>query len=513
MKLHSLISAITARSNSPHIAIQSTDRSWSYAQLNDCCQRFRQVLKQESLTAESNVAIIAQSSHETIALIVATASLGHVPLLISPTMGNDVKQKIYAQNNIPFELAAREQRCTVTMVATTQSEGIAEPSTGDPPTAALLTTSGTTGTPKVVRVAPQGLRNFVDWAIKHFAIDHRCRVLSYAPLNFDLSLFEVWATLASGATVLLTDPARATDPAHVGELVLDRHPTIVQAVPMFYRLLTEFADHQQLTKAATQPRHLISTGDTASPALRQHLAALFPTAAFHNIYGSTETNDSFIHSCTAADFAKPERLPIGRPIAGVHYRIVTAEGHEHHGSSAEGMLYTATPFMSNGYTDTRLNADSFLQHAADGRTYFRTGDRVRISENGEIQLLGRADFIVKVRGVRTNLMDVEAVLSRYPGVAQAAAIHRQDPTTDNSVHAVVQMRPGCAFVPLDIRRFCASQLPRTAIPSTFHSMERLPTTSTGKPDRRAISSLITTRKEHADRRKSTHLHRQRTDPG
>lgn len=495
MKLQSLISAITARSSSTRIAIDSSDRSWSYAQLNQCYQDLRHGLKKHNLDPGSRVAVVASSSHETIALIIAVASLGHTPLLMSPRMGANVRETIYVNNHISTELSANPQSHKIrTLPGRENRRGIAV----NPPAAALLTTSGTTGTPKVVNISAGGLQNFLTWAIKHFALGRGSRVVSYAPFNFDLSLLEVWATLASGATILLTNPDKATDPAHVGELVFGRSPSLIQAVPMFYQLLAEYADQHQLAPAAKGPDHLISTGDATSQTLRKRLSVLFPTSIFHNIYGSTETNNSFIYSCSAASFAHHDTLPIGQPIDEVHYRILDKDDHSTHSQVSEGLLYTSTPFMSSGYTDTQLNLDSFVQLTADGRTYFRTGDTVRLNEEGELLLLGREDFIVKVRGVRTNLLDIEAVLSRYPGVIQAIAIHQDDEATGKTLHALLHVEPDQPFDALDIRSFCASRLPHTAIPRTFRKTnEKLPTTSTGKPDRNAITSLFSTRKKNA----------------
>lgn len=131
-------------------------------------------------------------------------------------------------------------------------------------------------------------------------------VLSYAPLHFDLSLLDVWATLRAGGTVVLVEPGRATDARYLARVMHTERVGIVQSVPMLYRLL---ADAQE--DPFPHVKYVIVTGDRIQPRLLAQLPRLFPAARVYNVYGCTETNDSFLH-----EYSGEAELPIGRPLPG-----------------------------------------------------------------------------------------------------------------------------------------------------------------------------------------------------
>ncbi|WP_342238492.1 AMP-binding protein [Inquilinus sp. OTU3971] len=233
-------------------------------------------------------------------------------------------------------------------------------------------------------------------------------------------------------------------------------------------------------------RHVLFTGDRMPPASLAALPRLFPAAEFHNIYGCTETNDSFIHTVDlAAGVEAP--LPIGSPLPGVDALILDAEGGLVEGMG-RGELVVSTPFQTPGYLDPTLNGAKFLAIGRGGspRIFFRSGDIVRRREDGALMLEGRKDFQVKVRGTRINLQEVEQTLLDHEQVMEAAVVAVPDDLAGNRLHAVVRRR-GAGLNSLVLRRYCALRLARAAIPSSIEIVDvALPRTSTGKVDRRRI---------------------------
>ncbi|MFS8096829.1 AMP-binding protein [Lentzea alba] len=324
----------------------------------------------------------------------------------------------------------------------------------------MLTTSGSTGRPKVVPLTEGAVDRFTDWADAHFGV--RGVVLNYSPLNFDLCLLDVWATLKHGGTVVLVDPERGTDGAHLGELLRNNEVEVVQAVPMFFGLLQDDEPYPHV-------RQVIMTGDTVPARTLARLPVLFPNARLHNLYGCTETNDSLVHELDPARLpAGP--VPLGTPLPGVEIRVVAGE------------LEVRTPFQTSGYLDPALNADRFT---ADG--FYRTGDIVETGPGGELTLVGRNDFQVKVRGVRTNVQEVERVLLDHPEITEAAVVAVPDPIAGHLLHAELRREPSSKLNSLVLRQFCAQRLALTSIPSTIRiTADPLPRTSTGKPDRQLL---------------------------
>ncbi len=349
----------------------------------------------------------------------------------------------------------------------------------------MLTTSGSTGLPKVVPLTEGAVDRFTDWAGEAFGLGPDSAVLNFSPLNFDLCLLDVWATLKHGGRVVLVDPDRATSSGYLRSLVADNDVTVVQAVPMFYQLIASGSADRPFHRV----EHAVITGDSIAERCLATIPGLFPRARLYNLYGCTETNDSLIHELDTAALPTGS-VPLGMPLPGVHALLVDTNGCVLTGPG-DGELYVHTPFQTAGYAPPTSN-DRFTAHpaGADSRTYFRTGDLVRRQPDGTLILLGRNDFHVKVRGVRTNLQEVERVLAGHDGIAEVAVVAVPDPIGGHRLHAELRRAPGEAGGSVNsllLREFCAGSLPRTAIPSTIRiTDEPLPRTSTGKPDRQLL---------------------------
>ena len=486
MAAHSLVRALTATAGRvpDHPALVHGGEVVGYADLVRRAERAAAGLDRLA-PAGGVVGLLAPKSPDSVAAVLACFGRGRPVLLPPVTLGA-----------VTLAALVDRARCAATpttaqvVAAGAGSAGLpldAPPADPDA-IALLLTTSGSTGVPKVVPLSVGAVDRFTDWAGARFGLGPDSVVLNHSPLNFDLCLLDVWATLKHGGTTVLVDPARGADGRHLAELVERHGVTLVQGVPLLFRLLAEHA----AKTGATHPgvRDVLLTGESTPARLLRDLPALFPNARFHDVYGCTETNDSLVRRLDADDLAAPPEL--GEPIPGVAVLVLDATGRVLRGEG-EGELCVATPFQTAGYLDESLNEARFTSHpdGADGRRYFRSGDLVRRTATGRLVLLGRTDLQVKVRGVRTNLGDVEHVLVEHAEVAEAVVVAVPDPVAGHVLHAWARRLPGSAPDGLELRRHCAQRLPRTAVPSTFHiTDDPIPRTSTGKPDRRL---LLTTR--------------------
>lgn len=471
------------------IALVSGSVQVSYGELNAMAATAWAQISKLDLPSGAPVAVHAAKSPRTIALIIACLLAGRPFLLLSAQHGPVLLGKLLQQANCAAVLtagepphltdhAAHQINCDIGQSATGWS---AQPDKTEHTDSFMFTTSGSTGIPKVVPLTFAAVNRFTDWASTQFSISHDTVVLSYSPLTFDLCLLEIWATLKAGGTAVLVDTQRANNSKYLAELLTSRQVNVVQGVTILYRLLASAHPDQSFPSV----RHAIVTGETIRTSLLGQLPRMFPNARIYNVYGSTETNDSFMHEA-AEEFDSGTEMPIGRPLPGVDALIVDDDGAVIHGP-ATGELLVATPFQSQGYLFQADTNEKFVRLENRQHTYFRSGDLVRRDRDGVVTFLGRNDRQVKVRGVRVNLDEIERVLDDHPLVAQVVAVALPDDLAGLRINAIVHGTKPDAVNILALRDYCASHLARTAIPSKIRIADRpLPTTTTGKPDRQAV---------------------------
>lgn len=471
-----------AVNRSRSVALVCGDRKLTYGELSELAERYAVELTALGVTPDRPVCVPAHKSVDTIALLIACFTVGTSVLVPSSELGPSALRTICRQARCSHVLTAGpDGRPEWTVVDGTAPEGF-EPV--DPSrTKVVFTTSGSTGTPKIVPVPESAFDAFAEWATKRFALTAEDVSLGYAPFNFDLSLLDVWAFLRLGGRVVLVEPAAGADGARLRRLVADEGVTFVQGVPLLYQLLTE-------DEHATFPtRTVVFTGEALPQRLLPRIARAFPRAGLYNVFGCTETNDSFIHEVDPATAGA--RIPIGRPIDGVDAVLIDDDGAVIEGPGT-GELLVRTPFQTNGYLQSALN-DKAFRPAPDGvgGPFYRTGDMATRDADGAFVLEGRRDFQVKVRGIRTNVLEVEAVLAAHPEVEAAAVVAVPDDAAGHRLHAEVERKPGSGLTSLKLRGHGARTLPRHAIPSTIRIGDGpLPRTSTGKPDRKLIKETV-----------------------
>jgi acyl-coenzyme A synthetase/AMP-(fatty) acid ligase len=459
------------------VALASAKRRTTYGALWATAETARRRLDSMGLVEGSRVAVSGGSSPEAIALLLACLSSGRPALVVPPDLRAHPRDELLRRAGVEQLLDPVE--LTQPPASISRRHGPLVHSRPEDH-ALLLTTSGSTGAPKLVPLSHGAITHFMQWARRCFEISRGTPVLSYASLSFDLAMLEVWTTLAAGGCVVLADRERAAQGRHLFELIDAHAVEVVQGLPALYRLLIDAAASRD--RGAPSVRHAIVTGDVAPARCLAALPALLPRSRFYNVYGCTETNDSFIHELKPPLMASE----LGSPLPSVD-ALVVHEGSVLDGPG-QGELWVSTPFQTTGYLGASAMADRFArQPFGRSGTYFRTGDLVRRDESGAIFLQGRTDREVKVRGVRVNLEAVEQALLDAPNVMEAVVVARTDLGAERRLHAVVRGCAGSELSALRLRSHCASRLSPAAIPPVLHIVDRpLPRTSTGKLDRRRV---------------------------
>jgi acyl-coenzyme A synthetase/AMP-(fatty) acid ligase len=477
------------------------DETISYRELGGMADEAYAELEAARLPEDRPVGLRARKSPRAIALVLAALRARRPFLLPSVELAPETLAKLFAQagaSRVVEPHGPRSESATLRAISDPSADiDSSEPSQWPPPGGAgdisfMLTTSGSTGLPKIVPLPRAAVDRFTDWAAEQFEIGPGSVVANYAPLNFDLCLLDIWTTLKHGGTVAVVDQDKATQAAYLADLVAGSSVDVLQAVPMLYRLLLDVAREEG--RSFPNVKHVITTGDKIPSTTLEALPSLFPAARFYNIYGCTETNDSFIHEFVGlAAAGAPSNIPIGKPLPGVKTVILTEDGPPLSGTGT-GELLVWTPFQTRGYLNTALNPDRFSPRSGNGDgeiAFYRTGDIVQVHDDGTLTLEGRADFYVKVRGVRVSTQVVEQAIQEHPDVVECAVIAVPDELAGKKLHALIRRTPDSKLNSLTLRKHCAERLARTEMPSTIEFVtEPLPKTSTGKVDRKRILAQL-----------------------
>ncbi|MET0133417.1 MAG: AMP-binding protein [Kibdelosporangium sp.] len=455
----------------------------TYGELYELADKARTRLEWLDLAPGEPVGLLGKKSPGMVALVLGSLLAGRRFLLPSPALAGSALTSLFAQAGCEH-VVVPEGDAAFEPVAGADTTTVEASDVDD--VLFMLTTSGSTGLPKIVPIPQGAVDRFAEWAGQEFDIRPGRTVLNYAPLNFDLCLLDVWSTLAHGGQVVLVDPDYAANGRHLLDQLVRHEVNVIQAVPMFFGLLLDVA--RTSAERLAKVDRVMFTGDAIPDRTLAELPKLFPVATLHNIYGCTETNDSFMH--TLGSGASPP-VSIGKPLPGVETLILAEDGTVLDGPGT-GELYVCTPFQAAGYLDRGRHRDKFVGHptGADDRPWFRSGDLVRREADGRVFLVGRSDFQVKVRGVAINTAEVEHVLQEHPAVLEAAVVAVPDPIAGRKLVTAVQRAPDSKLNSLTLRQHCARRLPQAAIPSTMHIVDTpLPKTSTGKVDRNAVETL------------------------
>ncbi|MGH9487361.1 MAG: amino acid adenylation domain-containing protein [Terriglobales bacterium] len=354
----------------------------------------------------------------------------------------------------------------------------------------VLYTSGSTGVPKGVMLSHAHALNFTAWAAVEAGLGPGVRVASHAPFHFDLSIFDVWASLSHGATVCLLDPVSARFPRAVANWIQERGIQVWYSVPSALVQLLPYA-----AAVGVRLRVVAFAGEVFPPPALQQWREAQPQAVFFNWYGPTETN-------VCAGFRLPalvggraellDPLPIG--LAWPNFELALWDEASAAVAAGEaGCLWVRGPGILNGYWGDaqRTRAVTREREGPGGvrQLWYNTGDRARQDADGNYIFLGRRDHLIKCRGYRVSLLEVEQALEALPRVRRAVVVAVPDADRATGLRAFVVPTEGAgAALEAEWRQQLAQRLPTYMIPETWQLCERLPETANGKVDRTRLQA-------------------------
>ncbi|HET6709749.1 non-ribosomal peptide synthetase, partial [Amycolatopsis sp.] len=460
------------------VAVVCEDRRLTYRELDERANRLARVLADRGAGPERFVAVSLPRTERILVALLGVLKSGAAYLPVDPAYPAE-RQELILADAAPALLLTPDGRGPGAVPALAfddpalldgrESGPLTRATNPDHP-AYVIHTSGSTGRPKGVVVAHRSAANLMAWAETGFRDVFRpgSTVVASTSLNFDVSVFEVFAPLMTGATVeIVRDVLALGEGEHTGRPV-----GLVSGVPSaFAQLLAQGA-------VSVRPSTVVLAGEALTLHALRDIRKVLPDSRIANIYGPTE---STVYA-TAWYHDTDRTPPIGRPIAGVRAYVldrgmrpvpVGVPGELHLGGAGVARGYLNRP----GLTASRFVADPA---GAPGDRMYRTGDVVRWTTRGELEYLGRADDQVKIRGFRIEPGEVEAALRKHPAVTEAVVVARTDGGHQRLVAYVVPEAPA------DLRDFLGAALPAHLVPAAFVPLEKLPLNPSGKLDRRAL---------------------------
>jgi amino acid adenylation domain-containing protein len=356
----------------------------------------------------------------------------------------------------------------------------------------LLFTSGSTGAPKGVMVTHEAVGHFVAWARAYFGITSSDRISQHSPLRFDVSTFDIFGALWSGAELHLVPPELNLLPHRLAEFIRDSRLTQWFSVPAALSLLAKFDAVRE--RDFPELKRVLFAGEVLPTPTLIYWMTQLPHARFTNLYGPTETTiSSTYYTITHRPRDAREPIPLGAACDGEEV-LVLDERLQPVATNEVGELYIRGVGVSPGYwRDPDKTRQAFLPDptGAPGGRIYRTGDRGRRDANGVLYFCGRTDMQIKSRGYRIELGEIEAALSSLADLRESAVVAIDSSGFEGSLIC-------CAYVPAagaaalnDLRSRVAALVPRYMVPVRWLSYNALPRNANGKIDRPSLKAAFT----------------------
>lgn len=351
----------------------------------------------------------------------------------------------------------------------------------------IIYTSGSTGLPKGVMVTHSNAANFINWSIRHFGLNSNDQMMLVTSINFDISVFEIFGALLSGACLNIVSDEMLKDTGLLLNYIEERKINIWHSVP------TLMAQMLLFVKARSEKRHLESLGgmrhimiggEAWNMELAKEIRGYFTNAEITNMYGPTEAT-IWVTSYTASNnLDKTGVVPIGKPIAN-NKIIILGSNMKLCGIGIPGDIYVSGANVARGYyKDDEKTKNVFLNN--HGEIIYKTGDIGRYLDDGNIEYLGRNDGMVKIRGYRIELGEIENVVAAKEGIDDVAVVIKKTGDSDILLCYYVSAK---VYTSSEMRKFASLRLPDYMLPSFFIKLEKLPLTPNGKIDKNSLSKM------------------------
>lgn len=487
--LHELFEAQVERTPAG-VAVMDGSRRLTYRELNQRANQVAAQLRRAGVGPEILVGVCLERSVEMVVALLAVLKAGGAYVPLDPEYPLDRLAFMLKDTRAPVVITTSNLRQKLPpssaniLCLDELNAGPAIENSGRSaqPTnlAYVIYTSGSTGKPKGAMNEHRGIVNRLLWMQEQYQLTPADVVLQKTPYSFDVSVWEFFWPLLTGAQLVMAKPGGHKDPRYLIELINACGVTTLHFVPPMLRTFLA----EPGVETCRSLRQVICSGEALPFDLQELIFEKLP-AALHNLYGPTEAAVDVTHWTCRRDGAL-RIVPIGKPVANTQTYILDARlqpvpigvpGELHLGGVQVGRGYLQRPEL----TAEKFIADPFRP---GGRLY-KTGDLCRYLADGNIEYLGRLDSQVKIRGFRIELGEIEAVLGEHPAVGETAVLARDSAHGEKQLVAYL-VATGAAPTVAELRDHLKKQVPDYMVPAAFVVLPKMPVTANGKIDRRAL---------------------------
>ncbi len=484
-----------------HSAVSQTPRTWSYRELADAAHAIARVLQTNGVEHQQVVAVFGPRCFGLIASMIGVWLSGGVLLTLDENLPTQRQQLMLMEAQAKYLLYLGEQPPEVKKIIPALTLISIAPDTGQPLDSAqgteplpvltpneaayIFFTSGTTGIPKGVLGSHKGLSHFLNWQRQTFVVGPSDRCAQLTGLSFDVVLRDIFIPLTSGATLCLPTEGHDLNPTKILPWLELEQISLLHTVPSLAQSwLVNVPEGVSLQSL----RWIFFAGEPLTDQLVRQWRKVFPQAGeIVNLYGPTETTLAKCYYPVPNDVLLGVQ-PLGYPLPESQ-ALVLGKNHQLCGINEPGEIVVRTPFRSLGYLNAPAEKWSIFvknpfRNDKQDMLYY-TGDRGRYRPDGYLEILGRLDNQIKLRGIRIELEEIEMVLAQHPEVREAVVVVSEE--REKQLLAYVVPKPEQAPTPNTLRHFMKNRLPDYMVPSAFVTLEALPLTPNGKINRRALS--------------------------
>ncbi|MEE3956204.1 amino acid adenylation domain-containing protein [Peribacillus frigoritolerans] len=476
---------------SPHkTAITFSNQSLSYEELNNKANQLANYLKKQGVESETFVAIYLERSLDMIISVLAILKAGGAYIPIDPAYPEERISHILSDSQAKIIITDKQLQNKIVHLKSTSVlvyEELAQISSYPihnlntyvdlKNLAYIIYTSGSTGIPKGVQIEHQSLINFIFSISKDYEITNKDTVMQFASLGFDVSVFDIFVSLGTGATLCIANEVERKSPEQFTELMQMRGVTVAELPPALLPLLNP-DDFPSL--------RLVSVGgEKFSGDLVSKWAST--ERRFMNGYGPTETTVAVtLFDCKGQWNKNP---PIGRPIYNVEAYVLNNE-LKPVPVGTPGELHIGGKCLARGYLNREdLTTEKFVRNPFNNDSksrIYKTGDLVRWLRDGNLEILGRVDRQIKIRGFRVELEEIETAILEYPNIRQTTVGTFDDVNRDRQLIAYIVLDDQNTFNMKKLRESLAQKIPKYMIPARFIEIQSIPLTPNGKVDHNAL---------------------------